>query len=237
MSAVAAGRGIAVIEDAAQAIGARYRGRRVGSLGSAGCFSLHPLKNLGVYGDGGLITTDDDALVAKLRLLRNHGLRNRDECAIWGYNSRLDPLQAAFAEIKLEFLETWNARCAQIARRYAGALNTVVDVPHDAPQESAVYHNFVIRSPARDALQAHLHARGVDTRVHYPIPIHLQPAARELGYREGDFPNCERFARTMLSLPIFPELTDGEIDAVIDAVQSFDASHGRFAAPSLALAH
>jgi len=213
--------GLAVIEDAAQAIGARYQGKRVGGLGTAGCFSLHPLKNLGVYGDGGLITTDDDALADTLRRLRNHGLRNRDECAQWGFNSRLDPLQAAFAELKLHHLDAWNQRCREIASQYRAALAPQIQVPVDSPDEECVYHNFVIRTPQRDALRDHLAARGVDTRVHYPIPIHLQDAARDLGYREGDFPNVERFARTMISLPIFPELTDEEVAYVATSVTSF----------------
>lgn len=221
LNAVAQARGLAVVEDAAQAIGARYRGRRVGGLGTAGCFSLHPLKNLGVYGDGGLITTDDDALAASLRELRNHGLRNRDECRRWGFNSRLDPLQAAFAEVKLARLDGWNARCRRIAAHYRDSLRAHVQVPMDEPHEECVYHNFVIRTPRRDALRDWLAAQGVDTRVHYPIPIHLQEAARDLGYREGDFPNVERFAREMISLPIYPELSDAEVDHVARAAAGF----------------
>lgn len=221
---VAREHGLHVIEDAAQAIGARYHGKRVGSLGTAGCFSLHPLKNLGVYGDGGLITTDDEALARKISLLRNHGLRNRDACGVWGYNSRLDPLQAACAEIKLAHLDQWNTRCRAIAQHYRKALGSQVEVPVDAAHEEAVYHNFVIRSLERDALKAHLLARGVDTRIHYPIPIHMQETAIELGYGEGDFPNCERYARSMLSLPIFPELTEAEISAVIEGVVSFHST-------------
>lgn len=218
---IARANNLAVIEDAAQAIGARYHGQRVGSLGTAGCFSLHPLKNLGLYGDGGMITTNDDELANKLRLLRNHGLRNRDECEVWGFNSRLDPLQASFADLKLSYLDGWNARCRDIAARYRGALEAVVEVPQDAPYEEPVYHNFVIRTPQRDALSKHLLERGIDTRVHYPIPIHLQPAAASLGYATGDFPVSEYYARSILSLPIFPELLESEIDAVIDGVRSY----------------
>jgi dTDP-4-amino-4,6-dideoxygalactose transaminase len=218
---IAARHGLKVVEDAAQAIGATYRGRRVGSLGIAAGFSLHPLKNLGVYGDGGLITTDDSTLNAKLRLLRNHGLRNRDECEIWGYNSRLDTLQAAFAEIKLAKLDTWNRRCREIANAYRSALSAYVQVPVDQPWEECVYHNFVIRTDQRDELMAHLKESGVDTRVHYPIPIHLQDAARDLGYHHGDFPNAERYALTMISLPIYPELSDEEVAIVITSVISF----------------
>lgn len=213
--------GLHVVEDAAQAIGARYHGRAVGSLGLAAGFSLHPLKNLGVYGDGGFITTSDSQLDAKLRKLRNHGLRNRDECEFWGFNSRLDPLQAAFAEIKLTRLDAWNSRCREIADIYRRGLNGVVQVPVDQPWEECAYHNFVVRTDRRDALMTHLKTRGVDTRVHYPIPIHLQDAARDLGYRQGDFPNAERYARTMISLPIYPELSNEEAAYVVASAQSF----------------
>lgn len=221
INAIAARRGLAVLEDAAQAIGARYRGRRVGSLGTAAGFSLHPLKNLGVYGDGGLITTDDSALHERLAKLRNHGLRNRDECQVWGFNSRLDPLQAAFAAVKLPRLDGWNERCRQIAAQYREALQECVWVPRDRPHEEPVYHNFVIQLERRDALIEHLNARGVGSRIHYPIPIHLQECASQLGYRKGDFPVAERHARTILSLPIYPELTQPEIEHVIGSVRSF----------------
>ncbi len=221
INSIAERYGLKVVEDAAQAIGARYRGRRVGSLGIAAGFSLHPLKNLGVYGDGGLITTNDSKLNARLRLLRNHGLRNRDECEIWGYNSRLDTLQAAFAEIKLAKLDVWNHRCREIATTYRDYLSTYVQVPFDQPWEECVYHNFVIRTERRDELMFHLKERGVDTRIHYPIPIHLQDAAGELGYHQGDFPNAELYALTSISLPIYPELTDNEVSHIIKATKTF----------------
>ena len=221
INAVAARRGIAVIEDAAQAIGARYKGRRVGALGTVAGFSLHPLKNLGIYGDGGLITANDTALYDRIAMLRNHGLRNRDECALWGYNSRLDPLQAAFASLKLRRLDGWNERCREIARRYREGLQDIVWVPRDRPDEEPVYHNFIIQHPQRDRLTEHLAQRGVGSRVHYPIPIHLQDCARQLGYKRGDFPNAERQAQTILSLPIYPELSDAEVSYVIEAVRSF----------------
>lgn len=213
--------GLFVIEDAAQAIGARYKGTRVGGLSNAAGFSLHPLKNLGIYGDGGLITTNDDNLNEKLRKLRNHGLINRDECEIWGFNSRLDSMQAAFADIKLKYLDKWNARCREIAQTYREKLTTKVERPFDQDWEECVYHNFVIKFSERDALMAYLKGRGVDTRVHYPIPIHLQKAAADLGYKSGDFPNAETFAKTMISLPIYPELTHEEINHVIESVNSY----------------
>lgn len=221
INALAQRHGIHVVEDAAQAIGARYRGRRVGSLGLAAGFSLHPLKNLGVYGDGGIITTNDSQLDTKLRKLRNHGLRNRDECKMWGFNSRLDSMQAAFAEIKLGFLESWNERCRKIAESYRAGLANYVQVPFDQVWEECVYHNFVIRTDKRDQLVAHLNDQGVDTRVHYPIPIHLQDAAKDLGYKLGDFPYAEEYAKTMISLPIYPELSDVEVAYVVQAVKIF----------------
>jgi dTDP-4-amino-4,6-dideoxygalactose transaminase len=221
INAIAVRNNLHVLEDAAQAIGARYRGRRVGSLGLAAGFSLHPLKNLGVYGDGGLITTNDTLLAKKLRLLRNHGLRTRDECEVWGFNSRLDPLQAAFAEIKLAKLDVWNSRCREIANSYRRGLVDFVQVPEDKPWEECVYHNFVIRTDKRNELMSHLKDQGVDTRVHYPIPIHLQDAAKDLGYKLGDFPRAERYAETMISLPIYPELSDVEVAYVVAKVNNF----------------
>lgn len=213
--------GLYVIEDAAQAIGARYRGNRVGSLALAAGFSLHPLKNLGVFGDGGLITTNDDKLALKLRTLRNHGLRNRDECELWGFNSRLDSMQAAFAEIKLEHLDNWNERCREIAAKYRKDLANVVQVPFDREWEECVYHNFVIRTEKRDELMAYLLEHGVDTRIHYPIPIHLQDAAKDLGYKIGSFPRSEKYAKTMISLPIYPDLCDDQLTYITKLVNSF----------------
>lgn len=221
INAIAAKHGLYVIEDAAQAIGARYKGARVGGLSTAAGFSLHPLKNLGIYGDGGLITTNDDALNEKLRKLRNHGLINRDECEIWGFNSRLDSLQAAFADVKLKYLDKWNAHCREIAQTYKDNLTSSVETPVDQDWEDCVYHNFVIKASNRDALMYHLKTQGVDTRVHYPIPIHLQKAASDLGYKLGDFPKTEAFSKTMISLPIYPELTEDEVNHVIESVNSF----------------
>lgn len=221
INTIAQRHGLYVVEDAAQAIGACYHGRRVGSLGIAAGFSLHPLKNLGVYGDGGLVSTDDDDLAAKVRSLRNHGLRNRDECEIWGFNSRLDSLQAAFAEIKLTRLEAWNARCREIANVYRDGLSNYVNVPTPQDWEECVYHNFVICTDHRDSLMEHLKHNGINTRIHYPIPIHLQDAAKHLGYKGGDFPRAERYAKTMVSLPIYPELRDEEVGWVVASVKRY----------------
>jgi dTDP-4-amino-4,6-dideoxygalactose transaminase len=212
---------VAVVEDAAQAIGARYHDRPAGSLGLAAGFSLHPLKNLGIYGDGGFITTDDDQLADKLRLLRNHGLRTRDDCQLWGYNSRLDTLQAAFGLIKLPKLDAWNARCREIASIYRTGLRNCVRVPEDKSWELNVYHNFVITTSRRDELISYLNEAGIGSAIHYPVPIHLQAAAHNLGYKRGSFPVAERLAQTMMSLPIYPELESSEIEFVIQKIRAF----------------
>lgn len=218
---IATEAGIPIIEDAAQAIGARYKGRQVGSFGLAAGFSLHPLKNLGVYGDGGFITTNDDALADKVRLLRNHGLKSRDDCVVWGYNSRLDSIQAALALIKLKHLPSWNHRCREIAECYRRGLEGFVKNPKVEPNVESVYHNFIIETPHRDALAKHLKGEGIGTAIHYPVPIHLQTAAKDLGYRKGSFPVTESLCETMLSLPIYPHLTDSEVEYVVDRVVSF----------------
>lgn len=218
---IAASLGLYVIEDAAQAIGARYKGRRVGSLGKIAGFSLHPLKNLGLFGDGGLVTTDDRVLYENVSKLRNHGLRSRDECQVWGYNSRLDSLQAAIASIKLKHLDGWNKRCREIASLYRAGLQDIVSVPRDRDYENPVYHNFIIQLERRDELIKHLANRGVGSRIHYPIPIHLQECAAMLDYGPGDFPVTERLAKQILSLPIYPELSDTEVGYVIESVYSF----------------
>ena len=222
INAIAKKYNLFVIEDSAQAIGARYKGKRVGGLSNAAGFSLHPLKNLGIYGDGGLIATNDDILYEKLKKLRNHGLINRDECEVWGYNSRLDTIQAAFANTKLKYLEKWNARCHEIATIYKNNL-IGIETPVDQEWEYCVYHNFVIKTINRDLMMQYLKENGVDTRVHYPIPIHLQNASKELGYKIGDFPNTEIFSKTMISLPIYPELTDEEVYYVVEKVNSFNS--------------
>jgi len=218
---IASSHNIYVIEDAAQAIGASYKNKKVGSLAKAAGFSLHPLKNLSVYGDGGFITTNDTILANKIKKLRNHGLKNRDDCEIWGYNSRLDEIQAAFAEIKLQYLDGWNKKNQQIADFYKRELNSIVDVPKLKSYETAVFHNYVIKSEQRDLLAKFLEGKGVQTRIHYPTPIHLQSVSKNLGYVPGDFPNAEKFAKQMLSLPIYPDLNDDEIMYVISSIKSF----------------
>ncbi|MDX1908950.1 MAG: DegT/DnrJ/EryC1/StrS family aminotransferase [Bacteroidia bacterium] len=213
--------GLHVIEDAAQAIGATYQGRPVGSFGTFGGFSLHPLKNLSAAGDAGFITTQDDTLATYLRKARTHGHVTRDTCAFWSLNSRLDTIQAAMLLVKLRYFNGWTSRRRDIAAMYKSRLSGYVWTPKDQPGEKGVYHTFIIQTDRRDALKQWLADKGVDTKIHYPIPIHLQEAAAYLGYKKGDFPVTERHTETMLSLPVFPELTDEQIEYVCTCIESF----------------
>ncbi len=209
-----------VVEDAAQAIGAEYRGRRVGSLGDVGCFSFYPTKNLGAFGDGGMAVTRDPALGERILRLRAYGGRDRYIHEELGFNSRLDEIQAAILRVKLRLLAEWNARRRAIADRYRRGLDGLgVGAPTEAPDCLHVYHQFTIRVADRDAVQRRMADLGVRTTVYYPIPLHLQPMYRDLGYRPGDFPEAERASREVLSLPIYPELTDAQVDEVVEAVK------------------
>ncbi len=218
---IAKRHGLVLLEDAAQAVGAKYDGKPAGSLGRAAAFSLHPLKNLAAAGDGGMVTTDDDDLADWLWKGRNHGLLDRDTCQFWSLNSRLDALQAAMLNVKLDYLPHWTERRREIAAHYCERLEGVAGLPVDRPEDEAVYHTFVIRTDRRDELQQYLSERGIETKVHYPIPIHLQQAAEELGYRPGDFPVTESLAREILSLPIFPELSDDQVECVAAEIRRF----------------
>lgn len=211
-----------LVEDAAQAVGASRKGKRAGSFGQAGCFSFHPLKNLNAAGDAGIVTTDDPALAERLRRLRNHGLKSRDEVAEWGVNSRLDALQAALLRQRLAGLEDGVTVRRRHAARYRERLRGV-EVPRESPDERHVYHLFVIQADRRDELQRFLASRGIDTKIHYPVPIHLQEAARELGYRPGAFPVAERQAGRILSLPIHSFLTEEQVDWVAESIGDFAA--------------
>jgi dTDP-3-amino-2,3,6-trideoxy-4-keto-D-glucose/dTDP-3-amino-3,4,6-trideoxy-alpha-D-glucose/dTDP-2,6-dideoxy-D-kanosamine transaminase len=220
---IAARHGLPVVEDACHAITATYKDRPAGSLGTIGCFSLHPLKNLNVWGDGGLATTGSDELAQRLRLLRNHGLRNRDECAVFAYNSRLDTIQAVVARHLLAKLgHITEARRAHAAY-YDAALAAIpqVRVPAREPEFRQVFHIYVVRCEARDALQRHLVANGVDAKVHYPIPMHLQPAAKAFGYARGDFPVCERVVAEVLSLPVHEFISREQQDRVVSLIAAF----------------
>jgi dTDP-4-amino-4,6-dideoxygalactose transaminase len=218
---IAARNRVAVVEDAAQAHGARYRGARTGSLGAAGCFSFYPTKNLGAFGDGGLLTTNDEALAAKVALLRDHGRVSKYEHDLVGYTARLDNLQAAILRVQADALDEWNARRRQVAKWYEQALPASIVYPKDDPQDEAVYHLFVVRVPKRDEFRAHLEARGIATGVHYPVPIHLQPAFRGLGYSVGAFPVTERLTREIVSLPMHPFLEQADVQDVAAAAAEF----------------
>ena len=210
-----------VVEDAAQAVGARRHGRRAGSFGDAACLSFHPLKNLNAAGDAGAIVTNDSALAAKLRLLRNHGLKSRNEVAFWGYNSRMDSLQATILLWRLKRLETVVAQRRRNAELYRKGLTGLVDCPKDEPGCRDVYHLFVIQADRRDELQAFLKKSGVSTAVHYPVPIHLQAPCASLGYKKGDFPECERQSRRILSLPVHQHLRPEQIQFAVAKILEF----------------
>jgi dTDP-4-amino-4,6-dideoxygalactose transaminase len=217
-----------VIEDAAQAHGARYKGRRVGSLARAGCFSFYPGKNLGAYGEGGAVVTDDAEVARRLRMLRDHGSEQKYRHEIVGYNFRLEGIQGAVLGVKLKHLDEWNALRRRHAARYRELLSPLaasgaLALPSEADYAEHVYHLFVIQTAARDALQRFLSAAGVQTGIHYPVPVHLQPAYAAHGHREGDFPNAESQSRRVLSLPMFAELTEHQIGYVTHAVADFCA--------------
>jgi len=218
-------RGIAVVEDCAQAIGATHQGRPVGSFGQMGCFSFYPTKNLGGCGDGGLVVTNDPSLDQKLRLLRVHGVQRRYYHLLHGYNSRLDELQAAILRVKLRHLADWNARRAALAARYSAALaHLPVQTPIVAEGNQHVFHVYAVLCAERDALQRYLQQRGVATIIYYPLPLHLQPVYAELGYRQGDLPVAERVAQQILPLPIYPELTEEQVDYVVAVISEFFGS-------------
>jgi dTDP-4-amino-4,6-dideoxygalactose transaminase len=218
---IASKHGIHVIEDAAQAVGAKYRNQKVGSLGDAGCFSLHPLKTLNACGDGGIITTNDEQLYKKLIRLRNFGLINRDETVMWGFNSRLDSLQAAILLVKLKWLDEWNSKRRNNAKVYASLLRGLVEIPQELPYEYCVYHTFVVQAEKRNELQDYLQVNDIGSRVHYPIPIHLQSGSHGLEYRRGDFPICEKQSRNILSLPVHQGLAEDQIRYVSDKIITF----------------
>ena len=217
---IARKHGVMVIEDASQAHGATdAHGRRAGSIGDAGCFSFYYAKNLGAYGEAGAITTSDPEFDRHIRVLRSHGEERRYEHAVMGLNCRPDEIQAAVLRIKLAHLDAWNEQRRQHATRYHELLS---DLPIGLPElrwdGSHVYHQYVIRSAERDALRAFLAERGIATGIHYPIPVHLQPACRDLGYTKGDLPQTEQAAQEILSLPMYPELTEAQLRTVSSAL-------------------
>jgi dTDP-4-amino-4,6-dideoxygalactose transaminase len=215
---LASRHGIPVIEDAAQAHGATYRGRSAGSIGKVGCFSFYPGKNLGAYGEAGAVVTNDDVLAGRVRAMRDWGQVQRGVHELPGYNYRMEGLQGAVLGVKLRHLEAWTRGRQRVAAKYDSLLkNSKIRLPKPCPDGEHVYHQYVIRVPDRDRFRDELQKRGVQTGVHYPLPVHLQPAFAGLGYARGSFPRAERITKEIVSLPIYSELTDAQVDHVVAA--------------------
>jgi len=228
IQSIAGKRGIPILEDAAQALGARHPAGGAGAIGEAGWFSFYPTKNLGAFGDAGMVTCQDDTLAAKLKAMRNHGMEPRYYHQWIGGNFRLDALQAAVLNIKLPHLDAWSAARRGHAAQYRTALSGVDDLalpvePHAASHlpNHHIYNQFVIRTSRRDALREHLSMAGIGSEIYYPLPLHLQTCFSDLGYGEGDFPHSERAAKETLALPIFPELSHAEIEEVCASIHAF----------------
>jgi dTDP-4-amino-4,6-dideoxygalactose transaminase len=219
---IARRHGLKVIEDAAQAIGAEENGQRAGSFGDIACFSFYPTKNLGAYGDGGMVTTNDPELAEKVDLLRRQGSKKKYLNEVLGFNSRLDEIQAALLRVKLKYLDEWVEGRQRVAHRYGELLDGVgVATPYERPGVRHVYHQYTIRAPRRDELQAHLKERGIGTMIYYPVPLHRLPLYGGLGYAEGSLPVSEQAAGEVLSLPMYPELSSEQIQTVVGAIVRF----------------
>ncbi len=216
-------RKLTIVEDAAQAHGAELDGKRAGAIGAIGCFSFYPTKNLGAAGDAGMLVSNDTDLVERVRLLANHGERGKYEHTDEGLSSRLDNLQAAILRVKLRRLEGWNEKRRHLATIYSQELQGIAGLrlPHEAPGCRAVYHQYTVRSARRDALRLHLEARGIASAIHYPHPLHLQPAYEHLGLKKGSFPIAEKAAAEVLCLPIYPELSEDDVHRVAGQVKDF----------------
>jgi len=226
LMAAASRAGIPVIEDAAQAIGSTYKTQPIGAIGAFGCFSFFPSKNLGAFGDAGLLTTNDDALAKKARLLRTHGMEPKYYHHLVGANFRMDALQAAILRVKAPHLAGWTEGRRANAARYlslfrAAGLDGALTLPVEPPDRRHIFNQFVIRTPERDALKAHLDAQGIGNEIYYPVPFHLQPCFADLGYQRGDFPHAERAALESLAIPIYGELTQGQQEQVVSAIAAF----------------
>ncbi|MBH8576328.1 DegT/DnrJ/EryC1/StrS family aminotransferase [Nostocaceae cyanobacterium CENA369] len=218
---IARRHGLTVIEDAAQAHGAEYKGQKVGAIGDIGCFSFYPGKNLGAYGEGGMIVTNNPEYAHTMRMLRDWGQERKYHHVLKGYNYRMDGIQGAILRVKLRYLEEWTeGRRAHAAKYDALIKDSSLTVPTVMPYSRHVYHVYAIRSPQRDELQQKLNEQGIQTGIHYPIPVHLQPAYADLGYKPGDFPHSELAAREVLSLPMFAELTPAQINIVAENLQN-----------------
>src|SRR5215469_8809046 len=216
---VARRHGLIVIEDAAQAHGAKYKGRPAGTLGDIACFSFYPTKNLGAYGEGGAVTTNNAEYAQKIRMLRDWGQDGKYHHLLRGFNYRMEGLQGAILRVKLRYLDSWTEARRAVASKYTQLLvNRGVDLPTEMPWARHVYHVYTLRTEDRNALQAALRNQGVQTAVHYALPVHLQPAYAEIGYLRGAFPQSEKAAQQVLSLPIFPEINDAQIQRVAEAV-------------------
>jgi len=226
INAIARRHNLKVIEDAAQAHGATYNGLPVGTLGDLACFSFYPGKNLGAYGDAGMVVTGDPEMARRVRLLKDHGRLEKYEHLVLGLNGRLDTLQAAILRVKLRYLNAWTARRRAIAALYRNLLaDSDVRLPPADGAAQSVYHLFVLQTPQRESIRRALTARGIASGVHYPIPLHLQPAYRGLGHTIGDFPESERASETVVSLPLYPEMTDAQVQYVAEVVHSTTISH------------
>ncbi len=225
---VASRNGLHVVEDAAQAHGTLYKERTCGAIGNAGCFSFYPGKNLGAYGDGGMVTTNDSRLGERLRRLRNYGQQAKYQHVEKGLNARLDTLQAAILTVKLRYLPQWNEARATHAEEYKELLAGVGDLVFQrrSPYSTHIHHLFIIETEQRATLQKRLNAAEIQTGIHYPVPIHMQPAYADLGYSRGDFPEAERLAERVLSLPMFPELRSDQIRRVAEEIVGFFAANG-----------
>lgn len=219
---IARQKSLFVIEDAAQAIGAKYKGKPVGSIGDIGCLSFYPTKNLGCYGDGGMILTNDDSMAKNIESLRRHGQSDKYSYRLVGFNSRLDSIQAAIMLAKIGHLEQWTQQRRRIAHLYNKMLADLpLEVPYEAEYAYHVYHQYTIKTDKRDHLREFLSAKGIGTAIHYPMGLHMQEAYRDLGYNPGDLPNCDQVSQQVLSLPMFPELRDDEISYVVEAIKGF----------------
>ena len=221
---IASSHNLKVIEDTAQAFGATYNGKQVGALGDIGCLSFFPTKNLGGFGDGGMVVTNNAQVAERVRMLRTHGWKKKYHPEELGYNSRLDALQASILNAKLPHVNAWNQRRRELAHRYNDQLSQLVEIPLEKPWGTHVYHLYIIRTPHRDQLQSFLKDAGIASDVYYPIPPHLTTPCRGLGYKENDFPVSEQASRETLALPLYPELTEAQQDQVISAIQKFTKS-------------